>query len=42
MEASIDNVFLPAVRYNLFTFSRYKGTEEKADVFYLDDIKAQY
>jgi len=41
-EAAIDNVFLPAARYNLFTFSRYKGTEESTDVFYLDKVKAVY
>lgn len=41
-EALIDNVFLPAVQYNLFTFSRYKGTEESTDVFYLSKVKAEY
>ena len=43
-EAEIDNVFIPSVKYNLFTFSRYKGnnSDNKNDVFYLNSINANY
>jgi len=43
-EAEIDNVFIPSVKYNLYTFSRYKGnnSDNKNDVFYLDNIKTTY
>lgn len=43
-QAEIDNVFIPSVKYNLFTFSRYKGnnSDNKNDVFYLNSINANY
>jgi len=43
-EAEIDNVFIPSVKYNLFTFSRYKGnnSDNKNDVFYLNNIYVNY
>jgi hypothetical protein len=43
-EAEIDNVFIPSVKYNLYSFSRYKGknSDNKNDVFYLDNIIANY
>jgi hypothetical protein len=43
-EAEIDNVFIPSVKYNLYTFSRYKGnnSDNKNDVFYINNIKANY
>jgi hypothetical protein len=43
-EAEIDNVFIPSVKYNLYTFSRYKGnsSDNKNDVFYLNNVKATY
>ena len=41
-EAELEDVFLPAAKYNLYTFSRYKGTEDKNDVFYLNNIEANY
>ncbi len=43
-EAEIENVFMPTVKYNLYTFSRYKGnnSDNKNDVFYLDNINVSY
>jgi hypothetical protein len=43
-EAEIENVFIPSVKYNLYTFSRYKGnnSDNKKDVFYLNNIKTTY
>lgn len=43
-EAAIENVFIPSVKYNLLTFSRYKGnnSDNKHDVFYLTNIKTAY
>ncbi len=43
-EAEIENVFLPTVKYNLYSFSRYKGnnSDNKNDVFYLTNIKSEY
>jgi hypothetical protein len=43
-EAEIDNVFIPSVKYNLYTFSRYKGnsSDNKNDVFYVKDISVRY
>ncbi len=43
-EAEIENVFLPTVKYNIYTFSRYKGnnSDNQNDVFYLDNIKVSY
>jgi hypothetical protein len=41
-EADIENVFIPSVKYNLYTFSRYKGGDDKNDVFYINNIKAHY
>lgn len=43
-EATIENVFIPSVKYNLYSFSRYKGnnSDNKNDVFYLDNIKTDY
>ena len=42
--ASLTDVFLPAARYNIFTFSRYKGenSDNKNDVFYLKDVEVEY
>ena len=42
--ADLAGVFLPDVKYNLFTFSRYKGdkSDSKNDVFYLNNIKTDY
>ena len=44
MEAEIENVFIPSVKYNIYTFSRYKGnkSDNKNDVFYINNIKAVY
>ncbi len=43
-EAEIANVFLSNAKYNLYTFSRYKGnnSDNKSDVFYLKNVKTQY
>ncbi len=43
-EAELENVFIPAVQYNLYSFSRYKGnnSDNKNDVFYLNNITATY
>lgn len=43
-EAEIENVFIPSVKYILYTFSRYKGnnSDNKNDVFYLENIKTNY
>lgn len=43
-EAELENVFLPSVKYNLYTFSRYKGnnSDNKNDVFYLSNINTGY
>jgi hypothetical protein len=43
-EAEIENVFMPNIRYNLYTFSRYKGNnnDNKYDVFYLTNINVSY
>jgi hypothetical protein len=43
-EAEMENVFIPTVKYNLYTFSRYKGnnSDNKNDVFYLGNIKVSY
>ncbi len=41
-EAEVENAFIPAVRYNLYTFSRYKGSEDPKDVYYLNHIKTAY
>ncbi|MBX9784122.1 MAG: hypothetical protein K2X48_12605 [Chitinophagaceae bacterium] len=43
-EAEIENVFIPFVKYNLYTFSRYKGnnSDNKNDVFFLDNINVNY
>lgn len=42
--ADIAAVFLDGARYNLYTFSRYKGnnSDNKNDVFYLNNIKVNY
>lgn len=42
--ADLQDVFLPDVKYNLFTFSRYKGdqSEQKEDRYYLNQIRATY
>lgn len=42
--ADLSGVFLSDSRYNLFTFSRYKGvnSDNKNDVFYLKDIKSSF
>jgi hypothetical protein len=43
-EVEIENVFIPSVKYNLYTFSRYKGnsSDKKNDVFYLNNIQVEY
>ncbi len=41
-EAEVENAFISGVRYNLYTFSRYKGTEDPKDVYYLTQIKTAY
>lgn len=43
-EAEMENVFIPSVKYNLYTFSRYKGnnSDNKNDVFYLNNITSNY
>lgn len=43
-EAEVENVFIPSVKYNLYSFSRYKGnsSDNKKDVFYLSNINAAY
>ncbi|MEI2738803.1 MAG: hypothetical protein V9F01_08460 [Chitinophagaceae bacterium] len=42
--ADLPGVFLTTVRYNLYTFSRYKGkySDNPKDVFYLNNISVQY
>lgn len=42
--ADLTGVFQPKVKYNLYTFSRYKGntSDNKDDVFYVKDIKIAY
>ncbi len=42
--ADLPGIFLPAAKYNLFTFSRYKGknSDNQNDVFYLKDIRIEY
>lgn len=44
MVADLQNVFAGTVRYNLFTFSKYKGNKqgEGNDIFYLGKITATY
>ncbi len=43
-EMELENIFLPSVKYTLYTFSRFKGnnSDNKKDVYYIDDIKAIY
>ena len=42
--AEAANVFIPSVKYNVFTFSRYKGnnSDNRKDVFYLAGVEAAY
>lgn len=42
--ADIPNVFVGTVRYNLYTFSKYKGNKqgESGDVFYLNNVAHVY
>ncbi len=42
--AAIADLFIPSVKYNLYTFSRYKGnnSDNKNDVFYLKNITTNY
>jgi hypothetical protein len=42
--ADLPDVFLTTARYNIFTYSRYKGefSDNKNDVFYLGNIKTTY
>ena len=42
--ADLPGVFLTTARYNIYTFSRYKGTtsDNKNDVFYINNIKTTY
>lgn len=42
--ADLTDVFLPSVKYNIYTFSRYKGnlSDNKNDVFLLKNIEAVY
>jgi hypothetical protein len=44
LEAEVNNVFIPAARYNLYTFSRYKAnnSNQDTDIFYIKNIKANY
>ncbi|MGB4770205.1 MAG: hypothetical protein WBP58_02025 [Chitinophagaceae bacterium] len=44
LEAEVENVFIPAAKYNLYTFSRYKGnnSNQDTDIFYIKNIKAKY
>ena len=44
MVADIQNVFVNTVRYNLYTFSKYKGNKqgEGNDIFYLGNITSSY
>lgn len=44
LEAEVDNAFIPAAKYNLYTFSRYKGNNSNPDIdiFYINNIKANY
>ncbi|MFN8253354.1 MAG: hypothetical protein U0V75_15910 [Ferruginibacter sp.] len=39
-----ENIFLPQVKYNAYTFSRYKGnnSDNKNDAFYINNIHAGY
>lgn len=41
-EAEVENAFIPAARYNIFTFSRYKGSDDAKDVYYLNNINTSY
>ncbi len=43
-EAEIENAFIPSVKYNLYSFSRYKGnnSDNKNDVYYLNKIHTVY
>lgn len=43
-EAEIEDVFIPSAKYNLYTFSRYKGknSDNKNDVFYIRNINVNY
>lgn len=42
--AAMQDVFIKEVKYNLFTFSRYKGNGagKEMDVFYVDGVKVKY
>jgi hypothetical protein len=42
--ADIPGVFISTVRYNLYTFSKYKGNKqgESGDVFYLNNVSHNY
>lgn len=42
--ADLTEVFLPSAKYNIYTFSRYKGenSDNKNDVFYLKDVEVEY
>ncbi|MFN9492948.1 MAG: hypothetical protein ACK57D_07815 [Sphingobacteriales bacterium] len=44
LEAEVNNVFIPAARYNLYTFSRYiaNNSNQDTDIFYIKNIKANY
>jgi hypothetical protein len=44
LEADITDVFIPSAKYNLYTFSRYKGNNGNpdTDIFYINNIKASY
>lgn len=41
-EAEIESVFQPQAKYNLYTFSRYKGSDDKTDLFFLGGIDVKY
>lgn len=38
----VENAFIPSVRYNLYSFSRYKGSEDAKDVYYLNNVITMY
>lgn len=42
--ADIPGVFISTVRYNLYTFSKYKDNKqgEEGDIFYLNNVKTSY
>jgi hypothetical protein len=41
-EAEVENAFIPTAHYNLYMFSRYKGSDDPKDVYYINQIKTVY